>query len=265
MTPDGRYVVGETGSLFPDGTYLLDAFSNEMTILPAEGLSAVAVSDDGTVVAGDVPDPSGMGSNEAGRWTAAGGWVSLGHLPNAGSCPSRSDSYEMSADGSVVVGLSWDGCNGRGFRWTADTGMQELQNLANGNNRASVVSADGTLIGGFAQGSSTRTPAIWDETLAGQLLDPPNGNALGEILGIRDDGTVLMGRWATTEPAALATKWTATPTGWARRRSRPDRSCPAGSATRWTLPMTTRSWDLTTCWEIAVDGSNPRGQDLCWN
>ena len=168
MSPDGRFVVGEAGTGFMQtGTYLLDAFSNDMRILPPEGFSATAVSDDGTVVVGDVPVPSGIGLNDAGRWTAADGWVSIGHLPNAGSCPSRSDSYEVSADGSVVVGLSWDGCSGRGFRWTADTGMQELQNLANGNNRASVVSADGTLIGGFAQGSFSRTPAIWDEIAGG--------------------------------------------------------------------------------------------------
>ena len=214
MSPDGRYVVGES---MQTGTYLWDAFANDMRILPPEGLSATAVSDDGTVVVGDVPVPGFPSvNNEAGRWTDAEGWVSLGHLPNAGMCPSLSDSYEVSADGTVVVGLSWDGCSGRGFRWTDDTGIQELQNLANGNNRASVVSADGTLIGGFAQGSFSRTPAIWDETLAGQLLDPPNGDALGEIHGMRDDGSLMLGTWLTTEPAGRATKWIDTPTGWQR-------------------------------------------------
>ena len=121
MSPDGRFIVGSTdfdGDGFADGTYLLDTSSNEMTTMPALGLLARAVSDDGTVILGDIPDPTGVGTTVAGRWTQATGWQSLGHLPNAGACPSRSNGFELSADGSVAVGLSWDGCNGRGFKWT---------------------------------------------------------------------------------------------------------------------------------------------------
>jgi hypothetical protein len=94
--------------------------------------------------------------------------------------------------------------------------MQQLQTLANGGNRASVVSADGSVIGGFAQGSQSRTPAVWDDTLAGELLDPPDGFAVGEIQGISDDGTILLGTWTTTNPVALATKWTWNGSGWDR-------------------------------------------------
>jgi hypothetical protein len=73
--------------------------------------------------------------------------------------------------------------------------MQELEVLANGGNRASVVSADGTVIAGFAQGSFSRTPAVWSSDTSGQLLDPPNGDALGEVHGISDDGTKLLVEW----------------------------------------------------------------------
>ncbi len=222
MSPDGRFIVGDSdidGNGLADGIYLLDRTLAVVTPLPLPGMSAVAVSDDGSTVVGDIPDPTGVGSSVAGRWTAATGWQSLGHLPNAGSCPSRSNSYEISADGSTVVGLSWDGCNGRGFIWTEATGMLELQSLANGRNRASVISGDGTVIGGFAQGSSTRTPAVWSNDTTGVLLDPPNGDALGEVHGIRDDGSILLGSFAGPgEPSSLATKWTATPTGWDRER-----------------------------------------------
>ncbi len=222
MSPDGRFIVGDSdidGNGSADGIYLLDRTLAVMTSLPFPGLSAVAVSDDGTYVVGDIPDPSGTGTNVAGRWTAANGWQSLGHLDNAGACPSRSDSYEISADGSTVVGLSWDGCSGRGFVWTEATGMLELRNLANGNNRASVISADGTIIGGFAQGSFSRTPAIWSNDTTGELLDPPNGDAVGEVHGIRDDGSILLGNFAgPADPAVLASKWTATPTGWQREQ-----------------------------------------------
>jgi uncharacterized membrane protein len=218
MTPDGRYIVGETGGFFPDGTYIYDTETGGITELPPLGLTAVAISDDGSVVLGDIPDPEGIGSNVAAIWTDATGWQSIGHLPNAGACPSRSDGYELSADGSVAVGLSWDGCRGRGFVWTPLTGMLELEPLANGDNRASVVSADGMIIGGFAQGSGSRTPAIWDGvSTLGELLDPPNGDALGEVNGISDDGTVLLGHWLKAPMTyAHASKWLATPGGWVR-------------------------------------------------
>jgi uncharacterized membrane protein len=218
MSPDGRWVVGSVdfdGNFLADGTYLLDTQTNAMKILPALGLNAVAVSDDGTVVLGDIPDPEGIGSNVAAIWTEATGWQSLGALPDALGCPSRSDGYELSADGSVAVGLSWDGCSGRGFIWTAETDMLELEPLANGSNRASAVSADGTLIVGFAQGTFSRTPAIWDAaTLAGTLLGPGGPDAQGEVRGISDDGTVLLGTLWLGENWYEAVKWTQGPSGW---------------------------------------------------
>ncbi|MHC5115131.1 MAG: hypothetical protein ACYTGP_11975 [Planctomycetota bacterium] len=194
MSPDGRFVVGDVGG---GGGYLLDRKTGEMTILPEPCLTAVAVSDDGQFVAGDIPDPEGIGSNVAALWDAEkNSWTSLGALPNALGCPSRSDAYEISADGSVVVGLSWDGCSGRAFRWTQETGMVELQVLGSGGNRASVLSADGTLIGGFGQGSFSRSAGVWDGgSLAGNFLDPPNGDIVGEVLGMSDDGQTLLGVW----------------------------------------------------------------------
>jgi hypothetical protein len=200
MSPDGRYIVGVNPNLEP---YLLDTFTNQMTMLPPQGLSAVAVSDDGSVVLGDIIDP-GTNAEVAAIWTSSSGvWTSLGYLPNALSCPSRSNGYELSADGSVAVGLSWDGCSGRGFRWTQATGMIELEPLANGGNRASVCSADGNVIGGFAQGSFSRTPTWWTGDADGFLLDPPNGDAQGEVYGLNDGGTILLGEWN-----GQAVKWT---------------------------------------------------------
>ncbi|MEM8677990.1 MAG: hypothetical protein AAGF97_01435, partial [Planctomycetota bacterium] len=92
MSPDGRFVVGGSdidGNGATDGTYLLDRQTGVQTILPPLGLNAVAVSDDGQVVVGDIPDPTGQGTAAAGRWTADTGWTSMGFLPNAGTCPSR--------------------------------------------------------------------------------------------------------------------------------------------------------------------------------
>ncbi len=222
MSPDGRFIVGDTdlnGDFVADGTYIYDTVTEVMTLLPPEGSRATAVSDDGTVILGDMPDPKSpdpMIGETAAIWTASTGWQSLGYLPNALDCPSRSNGYELSADGTVAVGLSWNGCSGRGFRWTQATGMQELQFIGLGGNRASVLSADGNLIGGFAQGTSSRTPAIWNGLLTGETLDP-TAAARGEVMGINDAGTIMLGTWATTESENRAVKWTFTMSGWQRQ------------------------------------------------
>lgn len=221
ISPDGRYIVGETdlnGDFFADGTYLWDTQTDTMTILPEEAVTAVAVSDDGTTVLGDIVDPEIQDPElgvRAAIWHASTGWQSIGYLPNAGECPSRSNGYELSADGTVAVGLSWYGCDGRGFRWTQATGMVELQSLALGGNRASVLSADGNLIGGFAQGTASRTPSYWNAAGPGQPLDA-NFNARGEVMGMRDDGQIMLGTWATTESDNRAVKWTNTGSTWQR-------------------------------------------------
>jgi probable HAF family extracellular repeat protein len=184
MSPDGRYVVGEADwdeDGFADGSYLMDFVTGDIidlenTVDPTTGVPVTAVSDDGRFALGTMKNPeepnNPMG-DVAGMWSAdAEAWESLGYLPNAGHCPGRSSGYEISADGSVAVGLSWDGCNGVAFRWTDATGMVALDELGNGGNRASVVSADGNVIGGFAQGTQSRTPAVWSADGSGELLDP---------------------------------------------------------------------------------------------
>ena len=208
LTPDGRYVVGEHAG-YLDGeewvyqTYRFDRTTGTMLILPQPAQTAVAVSDDGTVILGSIPDPQ-TGDQVAAIWTlASNAWTSLGNLPTGAACPSLSTGYELSADGTVAVGLAWvNGCKAVGFRWTAQTGMQPLQVLANYGNRASVLNANGTVIGGFAQGSGSRTPAVWFGDSSGELLDPPNGAAVGEIHGMNDAGTILLGSWN-----GAASKW----------------------------------------------------------
>ncbi len=189
LTPDGKYVVGDLDS----GGYL---WSRADGYTDLGGIGAVAVSDDGTVVLGSIEDAMANDSVAA-IWTADDGWQSIGTLDNPGSCGGGlSSPYELSADGSVAVGLGWqDGCTALGFRWTAEDGMVPMESLGNRSNRASVVSGDGNLLGGFAQGSSSRTPAIWSADGSGQLLDPPNGDVTGEVFGISDDGTILLGAW----------------------------------------------------------------------
>jgi hypothetical protein len=219
MSPDGRYIIGgrdDNGDLFPDGAYLWDRVLGQMTDINGGSVdsgmdNAKGVSADGTVVIGNIPDPEGIGTSVMARWTAATGWVSLGHLPNAGACPSRSSGWEVSDDGSTAVGLSWDGCFAIAVKWTEAGGLEALENDPWTNCRASVVSSDGSVIAGFCRGSSSRTPVMWDgDTGAITLLDP-TGDAEGEWLGMSDDGSVLLG---TLYTGGLdwwfdAVKWTA--------------------------------------------------------
>ncbi len=221
MTSDGRFVVGNLDGTSEFSPYRYDTVTGDMLILPGSEInaSAIAVSDDGTIIVGNI-DEDGPGGNQstAGIWREqTNEWVSLGFFKSAAAaCGSLSSAYELSADGTIATGLGWvDGCNARAFRWTEGTGLQAMDMVTPsppGGDRASVISADGSLMAGFAQGSFSRTPAIWNgDTLTGELLDPPNGDALGEIHGISDDGSILLGNWDGD-----ASKWTFDGSNWVR-------------------------------------------------
>lgn len=186
LTPDGRYVVGG-GAL---GAYRYDTLTGTMLLLPGPVNAAVAVSDDGTVIVGNINDPK-TGFQTAVIWhESTNTWASLGYLDTCDVF--ASSAYEITGDGKTVVGLAWEGCSGRGFRWTAETGMEALDTLWTGGNRASVVSSNGNVIAGFAQGVFDRTPAFWGPTGDGALVDP-TAQTIGEVQGINDAGTALLG------------------------------------------------------------------------
>jgi uncharacterized membrane protein len=191
ITPDGEVVVGNDPFLKGNSFIWRWRVDPAPTVIP--GGNAFAVSDDGTVIAGNflngTADPS---DDTAAIWTAATGWQSLGALPGTPSlCGSPSSAYDISGDGTTVVGLAWTGsCTGLGFRWTAATGMVPLQSLANGSNRCSAISGDGSALGGFAQGNFSRTPAYWQPDGSGSVLNP---NFQGEVHGFTENGGLSVG------------------------------------------------------------------------
>jgi len=186
ITPDGKVVAG----FGPFGGVFYWRWQEEPAPTFIGGNSVGAISDDGKVIVGDIAHPV-TGEQTAAIWTEATGWQPLGGLPS-GACGSLSNAYDISADGTAVVGLAWNGCSGQGFYWTQAGGMQGLEFLANGNNRASVIAGNKSIIGGFAQGDFSRTPATWQPNLDGQTYDT---SALGEIHGVNAKGTVLFGEW----------------------------------------------------------------------
>lgn len=85
--------------------------------------NAFAVSDDGGVIVGVAEDGNAQNASRAFRWTASTGMISLGVL----SGDDGSYAYGVSGDGKVVVGSSYNVANEKGFRWTAVTGMQTIE------------------------------------------------------------------------------------------------------------------------------------------
>jgi hypothetical protein len=188
VTPDGNIIVGQG----PNGAFIW-AWRNDATPTDIGGLTGVAVSDDGTAVAGLMEDPV-TGNNVAGRWTALTGWVPLGGVDTCDF--SISSAYDISGDGTQVTGLAWDGCSGRAFLWDTTNGMQVLTHLntstVGGNsNRGTVISTDGSTVAGFARGPTVRTPAYWQtDTLGGAMPDDLFG---GEVRGLSGDGDLSVG------------------------------------------------------------------------
>lgn len=182
ISADGSVVVGDM-----NGEAFYWHWRTEPSPTMIGGKGARAVSDDGTWIAGNIDDPM-TGDDVAARWSQNTGWQAVGGLS---ICGNLSTAYDISGDGDRVVGLAWNGCSARGFLWTFSTGVLELQNLGNGNCRASAISGDGSQIGGFAQGSFDRTPAFWDASNTNG--DAPDVDDLGEIYGFNEDGSVYVG------------------------------------------------------------------------
>jgi len=154
-----------------------DTSSSNVTLLPFG--NATGVSYDGSFVVG-----------EQYRWSESTGTQNLGGLGGTGSA-----AFGVSADGSVVVGMS-DGPDGReAYRWTESGGMQGLGFLPAANNlsRASDVSADGSVVVGSGYGGAF----IWTEATGMENLTtvgPLNEPFLGQPNAISADGLTVVGQ-----------------------------------------------------------------------
>ncbi|MDZ4740655.1 MAG: autotransporter domain-containing protein [Alphaproteobacteria bacterium] len=119
------------------------------------------MSADGSVIAGQSTNSNGVDDwAEAFRWTLGGGMQGLGVLSGRTHGGRNSTAYLMSADGSVIVGLS-SNSNGvddweEAFHWTSGGGMQGLGVLADGIRFSYpfVMSTDGSVIGGYSVNSN---------------------------------------------------------------------------------------------------------------
>ncbi|MCE7974077.1 MAG: PEP-CTERM sorting domain-containing protein [Leptolyngbya sp. PLA1] len=195
---DGQVIVG-TGQTAAGGDAVSRAVLWDGAAAPQDlgtlrgtlGWSAArGVSANGQVVVGSAENPARF--EEAFRWTRERGMEGLGILPGASSSVAEG----VSGDGSVVVGLS----SNRGFRWTAETGMQLITPQANASfvRAARAVSPDGLSIVGYSDLSTIpggreaflSTPA---GTIGLGWL-PYGGTApFSEALGVSGDGRFVVG------------------------------------------------------------------------
>jgi uncharacterized membrane protein len=196
VTPDGSVVVGTSnGQVFrwteAGGSVMLSG-SDPMDTTQA------AVSDDGSIIASAMINPV-SGWVEPAYWTQAGGWTFLGCLPGVPPTPDPTPqcgfSYDISGDGSKIVGLAWHGdtYKAESFLWDAADGMVGLGMPAGASSRGSAISADGHVVGGFYEHESWgyRRPVRWIDGGAPDLF--VDANTLGEVGGLSTDGGLVTG------------------------------------------------------------------------
>jgi probable HAF family extracellular repeat protein len=121
---------------------------------------------------------------------------------------SRSYAYDVSADGSVVVGSAENTAGqSRAFRWTQVGGMLDLGTLGGSGSVAYGVSADGSVVVGSAENTAGQSRAFrW--TQVGGMLDLGTLGGSGSVAyGVSADGSVVVGSAENTAGQSRAFRW----------------------------------------------------------
>ena len=119
-----------------------------------------------------------------------------------------SEARGVSADGSVVVGTSYNAANHeRAFRWTAAGGMQNLGTLGGTFSKSSGVSADGSVVVGFTRNAANQNRAFrWTAAGGMQDLGTLGGTSSGAY-GVSADGSVVVGVASNAAGQGRAFRW----------------------------------------------------------
>jgi probable HAF family extracellular repeat protein len=232
--------------------------------LPGGGFEsyANAVSADGSVVVGSGRSSGAANTpegDEAFRWTQAGGMVGLGDLPGGAF---RSYAYDVSADGSVVVGGSFSTSGFEAFRWTQTGGMVGLGDLPGGGfeSIARAVSADGSVVVGGSTTAAGGKAFRWTQAIGMVELDVMPGAQTTSAGDVSGDGTIVVGWYARIPFSPLAAIWT-------RDGKMRDLKDMLVNDLKYDLT----GWDLARAFAISADGRwvagdgfNPNGQGEAW-
>ncbi len=222
VSADGSVVVGNGLSGSGGGAFRWTAATGPVALggvpwgASPNRVSAEAVSADGATVVGWFQVETG-GRIEAFHWNTATGAVGLGDLIGD---EFQSESFGVSADGSVVVGTATaaGAQPGQGsrhleaFRWTAATGMVGLGDLQGGDywSDARGVSADGSVVVGWSYNASFENEAMRWTSATGMVglgylpkMEFPGASAAD----VSDDGSVVVGN-SGTDSGPEAMFWT---------------------------------------------------------
>lgn len=173
--------------------------------------SALGVSASGEVVVGGSVSPFSGERVEAFRWTEVTGMVALGDLAGG---EFFSAAAGVSGDGSIVTGGSTSALSptlGETFRWTQLTGLVGVGVLPGSGNPATIasrISADGSVIVGWATTGNGREAFRWSESEGLVAMgDLPGGSFDSLATGVSADGAVIVG--LALNPGPTSFRWTA--------------------------------------------------------
>ncbi|HRE87538.1 MAG TPA: hypothetical protein PK095_00235 [Myxococcota bacterium] len=216
ITPDGGAAIFWDNTSQQGDTYVYDVSARTFTL---ETTTGPTFRDFPTAVSANLEITANYGLPvSAGLWTQSKEWRRLGSLfaegcgidPDDQTAGDIGAAWDISADGSIVVGLIWDGCTAKAFRWSEVDGARDFRTLEEvgsvredttrgPNSRATVISDDGAVAGGWVETSMVdRWPTLWDTTTgAGTRLSSTDftEDSPGEILAISPDGKAACGVW----------------------------------------------------------------------
>jgi probable HAF family extracellular repeat protein len=209
VSADGSVVVGTSLSSNQAQAFRWTASSGITAlggVATGNDSQAYGISSDGSVVVGYAEISQ---ETEAVAWTESAGMLDIGGFSSAN--PS-SIAEGVSADGKVVVGVGYATSNTlAGFRWTAASGIQNLNsNAAPGGivtRGAYAASEDGTVIvgeGGLANGT-TEAFRLTATGISG-LGTLPGFSSSSVALGVSADGSTIVG-YASSAANSVAFVW----------------------------------------------------------
>lgn len=207
VTPDGAVIIGESGDPYTSFRVVAGSPIEDLGYPSFADQSALYdVSDDGNTAVGLICTLD-EGMYHAARWNATSGWQDLGLLNSATDYESTANA--VSGDGSVVAGY----CTGdrfEAFRWTAATGMVELDNPYGVYDAAAIaMSESGDAVTGQASNANGDSKAVlWGADGKGEILEAWAGYGYAAGYGISGDGTIICGTMENGVQAR-AVFWTA--------------------------------------------------------
>ena len=200
ITPDGRWIFGDSNPLpccVEGHVHAVRWDGNTLQIQDLGFLSGYFLTKPWSAAANGAACVGGAYSphNRAFRWTESGGMQDLGTLGGQ-----QSDAWDVSADGTVVVGRAQDSSNQwRAFIWREGIGMQALPTPSGWSaSVAYALAADGTIVGTALDASGQWHATRWttngfenlNQTYASLLL---GGSRLIEARDISANGRYIVG------------------------------------------------------------------------